>query len=202
VVPGSYSTLSAIAVASALLTVLIVVRMADLMRRLDEQRAELAGLARTDSLTGLPNRRSADAELSRVLERARATGDHVAVGMIDLDGFKQFNDSRGHQAGDDLLRGAARAWRGVLEGESSLARYGGEEFLLIATAPTGLGIHEQLERMLAATPQHQTFSAGVAYHRHSDPEESSATMIARADRALYRAKETGRNRIVDERELE
>jgi diguanylate cyclase (GGDEF)-like protein len=150
-------------------------------------------MARTDQLTGLPNRRAWDEELRRELARSARSTEAVCVVIIDLDHFKAFNDERGHPAGDALLREAAIAWRVCLRVTDVIARYGGEEFaaLLPACPP-----HEALQivkRLRAATPEGQTCSAGVAYW---DGSESPEDLVGRADAALYEAKRAGRDRVV------
>ena len=98
-------------------------------------RADLLGqlehLARTDGLTGLPNRRHWEQQLPRELARAWRDGRQLCVAMLDLDYFKDYNDRHGHQAGDRLLSEAAIAWRAALRPYDILARYGGEEFSVI-----------------------------------------------------------------------
>ena len=93
--------------------------------------ARLQSTARTDALTGLPNRRVWDEDLERELARARRHGGALCLAMLDLDRFKAFNDQHGHQAGDQLLAAAATAWRPELRATDTLARYGGEEFAVL-----------------------------------------------------------------------
>jgi diguanylate cyclase (GGDEF)-like protein len=112
--------------------------------------------------------------------------------MIDLDHFKRYNDTYGHQAGDELLAGAAAAWGAVLRGEDLLARYGGEEFALLLMGRTAEEATQIAERMLAATPSRQTFSAGLACW---DGRESPDDLLRRADELLYASKHAGRARI-------
>ncbi|GAA3447908.1 sensor domain-containing diguanylate cyclase [Planomonospora venezuelensis] len=182
-----------VAVASVLLFVLVVARMAIMLRRLEEQARRLDEVARTDTLTGLPNRRTLDAQLTREYGRAARDGTPLALAMVDLDRFKLFNDTHGHQAGDELLAGAATAWSLVITNADMLARYGGEEFVLLMP---GRGL-EDAEHLLAAlrvvTPQGQTFSAGLALW---DGRETPLELLRRADTALYAAKEAGRDRAV------
>ena len=90
--------------------------------------AKLESTARTDPLTGLPNRRVWDEDLERALPRARRHGGSLCLAMLDLDRFKAFNDDHDHQAGDELLAAAATAWRPLLRTADTIARYGGEEF--------------------------------------------------------------------------
>lgn len=153
---------------------------------------QLEALARTDALTGLPNRRAINEDLPRELERARREGRSLCVAILDIDHFKRFNDTYGHPAGDRLLADAAVTWRDALRGGTDLlARYGGEEFLVVLPAST-TDAHATMERLRASTPEGQTASVGLAIW---DPAESADELVARADLALYAAKRAGRNRI-------
>ncbi|PPK93394.1 diguanylate cyclase (GGDEF)-like protein [Kineococcus xinjiangensis] len=184
----------AVVVSSVALFGLVVLRMNGLLTRVQEQAGALAAMARTDALTGLPNRRTADAELERMRERAQEEGRPLVVAMIDLDRFKSFNDTFGHQAGDKLLRGAAAAWRSGLKGSGIvLSRYGGEEFQAVAVGRTLGDVERALQGLRGTTPAGQTFSAGVAAW---DGTESLAALVRRADVALYAAKREGRDRVV------
>jgi diguanylate cyclase (GGDEF)-like protein len=153
--------------------------------------AQLAGLARTDELTGLPNRRAIYEDLAREMERAKRQQTDLCVGLLDLDYFKRFNDTRGHPAGDALLAEAATAWRDALRaGSDTLGRYGGEEFLVVLPAPPDEAL-KTVERLRRLTPQHQTASAGIASWNGAEAVEG---LVARADVALYTAKARGRDR--------
>ncbi len=160
-------------------------------------RADLLGqlehLARTDGLTGLPNRRHWEQQLPRELARAWRDGRRLCVAMLDLDYFKDYNDRHGHQAGDRLLREAATAWRVVLRPYDILARYGGEEFSVILPGCDVDDAVQLVERLRACTPQGESCSAGIA---EWDGEERPETLVGRADAALYRAKRAGRNRSI------
>jgi len=179
----------AIALGSVALFLLVVTRMAQLLREVDAQAHQLRRLAQVDELTGLPNRRSWSSELPHAIERARRAGTRLAVAMVDLDHFKKFNDEYGHPAGDRLLKGAAAAWTEQLRAVDQLARYGGEEFIALLPGSDGAEAVEVLARLRAATPLGQSFSAGVAVW---DGAETSDELIARADKALYEAKAAGR----------
>jgi GGDEF domain-containing protein len=113
--------------------------------------SRLAGLARTDPLTGVPNRRVWEEELPRELERARRMDTGLCVAMIDLDNFTSSNDRHGHQAGDLVLKEAATAWRAEVRSTDPLARYGGEEFVLLPACALADAI-AIVERLRAATP--------------------------------------------------
>jgi diguanylate cyclase (GGDEF)-like protein len=127
------------------------------------------------------------------MDRARRAGTPLAVALLDLDHFKRFNDQYGHQAGDQLLKSATMAWQSLLRSSDLLARYGGEEFAVLLPSSTLGQAVDALDRLRAATPLAQTFSAGVAMW-HGD--ETSDQLVARADKALYQAKQAGRNQVL------
>ncbi len=184
----------AVGLSSVVLFVLVVLRMSGLLTRVREQSEQLAALARTDALTGLPNRRSGDAELHRLQQAALAEGHPLAVAVLDLDRFKSFNDTFGHPAGDRLLSQAALAWNAGLEGTGAvLARWGGEEFLVVLPGRDLADAAAVVDALRARTPLGQTFSAGVAQW---DRTETLAALVARTDEALYEAKHAGRDRVV------
>jgi diguanylate cyclase (GGDEF)-like protein len=159
-----------------------------------------------DGLTGLANRRHFDGRLDTEWRRAARTRAPVALVLADLDHFKAYNDADGHLAGDDCLRAVARALAETVQrAEDLVARYGGEEFaVLLPSTSAGdaalvaerlrLAV-ERLERRYGPSPAERvTLSAGVAAgvpEPHSRPE----SLIADADRALYAAKQRGRNRV-------
>jgi GGDEF domain-containing protein len=135
---------------------------------LTEEVRALAQLARTDPLTGLANRRGWDEQLSRELARAQRSGAALSVALLDLDDFKSFNDTHGHQAGDRLLVEAAAAWRGQLR-----------------------DIDEVIARLGPATPGLQSCAAGVAAW---DGSETLHDLVRRADTALLAEKRARRMR--------
>lgn len=153
----------------------------------------LAEMARIDGLTGLPNRRVWDEELIRGLERAHRTGRPCAIGLIDLDHFKRYNDTHGHQAGDRLLREAAQSLAQRMRAGDLIARYGGEEFAVLLHGCSADNALKFFERLHGAMPQGQSFSAGVS---HTEGQEPGGDVLKRADEALYRAKSEGRDRTV------
>ena len=163
-------------------------------KRLDEDREDLIQrirhLSRTDDLTGLANRRRWHEELDHELARARRHGSTVCVAMVDMDGFKDFNDKHGHLAGDQLLRETSGAWGEALRATDMLARYGGDEFSVILPDCPLEEACTVIERLRGATPRELTCSAGVACSDGSEPAEN---LIRRADAALYEAKRSGRN---------
>jgi diguanylate cyclase (GGDEF)-like protein len=147
-------------------------------------------LAVTDGLTGAANRRVWDQELPRALARAARSGVPLCVALIDLDRFKAFNDRHGHQAGDRLLKAAAAAWQERLRKTDLLVRYGGEEFAVLLPDCRLEDAMIVADRLLTAQPE-GTCSIGLAAW---DGAETELALVARADQALYAAKEGGRNR--------
>jgi diguanylate cyclase (GGDEF)-like protein len=186
----------AVAITSAVLFLLVVARMWTLLRRLRVQAEQLSALARTDPLTGLLNRRSADAVLQRTWTRCAQDGLGLVVVLLDLDHFKAYNDTHGHPAGDQLLVGAARGWGEVLAGTGAhLARWGGEEFLVVLSGVDPSTVDALLERMRAVVPEGRTFSAGAAaWNPRRGADGDPAAVVAAADEALYAAKAGGRDR--------
>ena len=152
----------------------------------------LRGLADTDALTGLPNRRAWDERLTHHLTLAKRLEYPICVVMMDVDGLKRLNDTKGHAAGDAALRGIAEGGTSVLRGTDVLARLGGDEFGLLLPACDLAAAREIVGRMRPAMADEVTVSAGVASW---DGEESVERLIARADEALYRAKSLGRDRV-------
>ena len=171
--------------------------------RLHEELNKVRLLSLTDEFTSLPNRRAFMRRLQDETSRAQRYGAPLTLAMIDLDEFKAINDLYGHAAGDAILRSYATDVLTVLRHHDMVARYGGEEFavLLPNTTPDGAvaAITKARNRALQVRCEHQnltlalpTFSTGIALY---NPGESYTDLIDRADRALYRAKRLGRNRI-------
>lgn len=186
-----------------------------LEKRLSESTAEVARLrehleqvrrdATTDALTSLSNRKAFDEELDRACEEAHSRGEALALAVIDIDHFKSFNDTWGHQTGDQVLRYVASVIGGRGAPPRFAARYGGEEFALIfpregaETAIAALeAIREEVSsRILKRRSTDEdlgtiTVSAGLAERL---PGESPHAFMERADRALYASKRGGRNRV-------
>jgi len=166
-----------------------------LVVRLADSKAASARTAVTDSLTTLPNRRAWGVELPKQLARARRTQTPICMAVLDIDKFKDFNDTFGHRAGDMLLTKAARAWAEHLRNTDLIVRYGGEEFGVLLPGTSADDAVAVIERVRAATPDSCTASVGFAQW---DGIESPAHLFDRADRALYRAKSAGRNRSVSD----
>ncbi len=164
---------------------------------------QLEHSALTDALTGLPNRRSMQTDLQAEWSRAKRDEQCFAVLMADLDRFKAVNDQHGHEVGDEVLTILATRFTNTLRGGDRVARWGGEEFLLLipnATEESAMAVAEKVRRAVAEPPFATsagnlavTLSLGVALHRQT---ESIDEVISRADKALYRAKQEGRNRAV------
>jgi diguanylate cyclase (GGDEF)-like protein len=172
------------------------VRLLGLEAAIAIDRGELLGrleiAARTDDLTGLLNRRAWDEELGRELARADRSGAMLCVAILDLDRFKQYNDSHGHQGGDRFLKQIAGGWSQNLRTGDILARYGGEEFALALPGTNLEHAQQMVDRLRESLPEGQTCSAGVCVW---DGEESAEALTARADTLLYAAKAAGRDRV-------
>jgi diguanylate cyclase (GGDEF)-like protein/PAS domain S-box-containing protein len=170
-----------------------ITRRKDTERQRDHLLRRVEAMARTDDLTGLANRRAWDEELRREVERATRHGYQLHVVMLDLDHFKVFNDTQGHQAGDAILREVGAVWRLAARVTDFVARYGGDEFALLLPDCSRNDATAVVNRLRAALPDGLTFSAGLA---HWDGELSPDELIARADAALYEAKRAGRNQTL------
>lgn len=156
--------------------------------------AELARQARTDPLTGIANRRAWQHDVQQHLAVAR-TGAVLAAAILDLDHFKDFNDTHGHGDGDQLLIDATAAWSALLHRvypDAVLARLGGEEFGVLLPGLDERRAFEVVAALLTLVPRGQTASAGVTL---SLPDDDLRTLMTRADAALYTAKRRGRRRV-------
>lgn len=195
-------------------------RNKDLETRLNTSAQEIDGLhedlikarqeAQTDGLTGLANRKCFDARLSEGMSSSEETGEALSLMLLDIDYFKKFNDTYGHQIGDQVLKLVAQILNKTFKGQDTAARYGGEEFAVILPN-TGLDIAVKLAENIRVSLAKQvlknlrtgdsfgklTVSIGVAeYH----PGEEAGDLIHRSDKALYQAKQDGRNRVVSEKD--
>ncbi|MDT7573263.1 MAG: hypothetical protein QOE05_3437 [Actinomycetota bacterium] len=153
----------------------------------------LADQARRDPLTGLLNRRGWEDALTAEMARAERSRDPLAVLMLDLDGLKAFNDTAGHQAGDELLAATAQLWLSRLRPSDVLARYGGDEFVVLLPGCDETTALQVAHALLADMPAGGSCSAGVAQW---DVSETGPALVARADAALYDGKRTGGGRAV------
>lgn len=164
--------------------------------------AELRVAGRVDQLTGLPNRAALLDTLERLVPLSKRNRQPLSIAMIDLDFFKAINDTYGHDVGDEVLRGAAATIADALRVSDLPARWGGEEFCVLLPDTTPQGAVRALEKALDALRAvvfnangeafSVTFSAGVA---GIHPRGTAEDALKEADRLLYRAKATGRNRI-------
>ncbi|RJG02869.1 putative bifunctional diguanylate cyclase/phosphodiesterase [Noviherbaspirillum sedimenti] len=167
------------------------------------QNAELERLATHDVLTGLPNRALLRDRLQQGLARWSRQGQKATIAFVDLDHFKDINDTLGHSAGDRALVSITNRLRDCLRQSDTVARYGGDEFVLILEDPDNNGSHEMvLQRVLAALcepirdlAQEFTLSCSIGYCRYPDDGEDVDTLLNAADVAMYQAKQLGRSNI-------
>ncbi len=168
--------------------------------QLREVLKKLEAAAKTDPLTGLLNRRALEEAFEVELARAGRGKFGVGVVMLDLDGFKRFNDEHGHPAGDAALQRLAGVLTDATRAVDSVGRVGGEEFAILAPESTTAGTLALAERLRRAVELEfsgvggLTASCGVA--NYPDNGADRLTLVGEADRALYQAKELGRNRAV------
>jgi two-component system cell cycle response regulator len=178
-------------------------RVIDLQEDLLQAQEALRFEATYDRLTGLSRREVVLDQLDREVARAKREGKSLAVLMIDLDHFKQVNDTHGHPAGDAVLRQTADRLRKVVRDYDFIGRYGGEEFLLVLPGCNVAIAQQVAERARAAIALEpiivgdirvrMTISLGLAWT--SNAHEDASTLLQTADDALYRAKAQGRNRV-------
>jgi diguanylate cyclase (GGDEF)-like protein len=171
------------------------------------QNAHLYELAMVDGLTGLFMRRYFDARIEEEIERSKRYGSAFSVVMIDVDDFKVLNDTHGHLIGDRVLRGIANVVKSQMRGVDTASRYGGEELALILPRTEMVNAYNVGERIRAAIAELRittdteasqalrvTASFGIASYPESKARDGE-DLVRRADRALYRAKKTGKNRV-------
>jgi diguanylate cyclase (GGDEF)-like protein len=178
-------------------------RILDLQNKLISAREELRFRATHDELTGLSNRRVVLEAIDREYARCRREGGSLGIILIDLDHFKNVNDTHGHLAGDAVLKEAARRMTASIRPYDTLGRYGGEEFLVLAPSCNSSGavkLAERIRESIQALPMPSiagplsiTASCGVAVSTAAKPLDPQE-LLRLADEALYRAKQNGRNR--------
>lgn len=186
----------------AVVTLVVLLLVSLVLRR---YQARITALATTDSLTELPNRRGFEMLANQAIQEARRSQSTLCALLFDLDDFKQLNDNHGHLAGDAVLRGFAQHLQQSLRQSDIVCRWGGEEFILLLKDTTlesarqlGEKIRQQTESSafeFAGQMLHTSTSIGLAALHDDDDLQA---LIARADRALYRAKQAGRNRLCEE----
>lgn len=186
----------------------VVAEKEQVEQELREANRQLAEQARIDALTGLPNRRALDHELTRELARSLRDETGLALLMLDLDHFKAVNDTHGHRAGDDVLRAFAQVLRASVRASDLPCRYGGEEFVVVlptADADAARQVASRIRTSLqgsriqtSAGALRVTVSVGVAAVEAGglDGGAAPSELLDAADKALYRAKHEGRNRVV------
>lgn len=173
------------------------------IKELEDKLTQMSELVREDQLTGSLNRRGMDDIFEREADRADRRGTSLCIAMLDLDNFKKLNDTHGHAAGDEALIHVVRIVKQTLRSIDVIARYGGEEFLIVmpetsldeaAKAMTRVQ-RELTTHFFTANDQRLfiTFSAGVALRA---PHEAQDSVVKRADKAMYEAKKTGKNRVI------
>jgi len=177
----------------------------DMVRRLREGRAELERLSVTDELTGLANRRRLMAELERELRRSGRHGHPFSILMLDVDSFKHFNDTYGHPAGDAVLKRLATTVRECVRDVDTVARYGGEEFMVILPETPAAEAARVAERIRASAEKDRftpdggsvalNVTVSIGYAWFPENAKTPDALIEAADQALYRSKESGRNRV-------
>lgn len=180
-------------------------RIVELEQRLLAMQRRLEIEATHDPLTGIWNRRAILALLERELRRAERLGTALSVMLLDLDHFKQVNDTHGHQVGDDVLVETAARFAATVRGYDAVGRYGGEEFIAVLSGcqlSHGATVAERLRSQLADTPIETrgsplsaTTSIGVSVAGGEQPYYDVDVLLQAADQALYRAKAKGRNRV-------
>ena len=173
------------------------------IKELEQELNQVSELVQQDQLTGALNRRGMDAAFEREATRADRGHHPLCVALLDIDNFKRLNDTLGHQAGDQALVHLSSVIKETLRPSDSVARYGGEEFIIILpevgleeAAATVERLQRELTKKFFLHENDRvlvTFSAGVAQRAL---EESQEDVIGRADKAMYEAKKTGKNRVV------
>ena len=171
--------------------------------KLTEQKKQLRQMSKTDHLTGLANRAALNELLDASFDRSRSGLERSALGLIDVDGFKQINDTYGHTAGDQTLQKISDIMRACVREQDTVGRYGGDEFCVILRNVTKSEAFTIFERMRSLAEQNMiilggekksTLSIGAAMH--SAQASTSALWIHLADKAMYEAKNHGRNKVV------
>lgn len=173
------------------------------IKELEQELEQVSELVREDQLTGALNRRGLDDTIDRELKRADRNNVPLSVALLDIDNFKKLNDSLGHQAGDRALTHLTKVIKETLRPADAVGRYGGEEFLIILPDTDLTSAVEAIQRLQRDLTKkfflHNnerilvTFSAGVALRGENEDQED---LVGRADKAMYKAKQAGKNRVV------
>jgi diguanylate cyclase (GGDEF)-like protein len=164
----------------------------------DRLRAELEHLATHDSLTNALTRRHMNEACQKELERCRRHGRSMALLIMDLDHFKEVNDTYGHQAGDRVLVNFVAKVNTMLRQPDQLGRFGGEEFVLLlpeTSREEAISVADRIRAACALTDSGPSCTVSIGITTHQQDTDTVDTLLARADAALYRAKTNGRNRV-------
>lgn len=200
---------------SSISTIIIVIMVGILVQRLNKKNAELLrviekleSISRVDSLTGLSNRRAFDEVYKHKYANARRRKESLVLLMLDIDFFKQYNDTYGHMEGDICLQKIASAFQNTVNRSSDfVARFGGEEFVVLlpdtdkkGAMKVALDIQQNIQEQRiphknSSVSEYVTVSIGIE-EAHPDETSNPNDFIKNADQALYRAKNSGRNCIV------
>ncbi len=183
----------------------VILRIVQALRVAAQSEARLIHQADHDDLTGLPNRRMMERELSRILARGADEEGHVALLFLDLDRFKLVNDTLGHGRGDDLLIEVARRLQAHVRPSDLVTRIGGDEFMIImdhvTSASQALDLANRLRLclkdpfVLNGIEFYTTASVGLALAAESEAHPTAETLVRDADTAMYQAKEGGRDKV-------
>jgi diguanylate cyclase (GGDEF)-like protein len=166
------------------------------MQEMEKELQRMRHLATRDPLTDLPNRRLFEENLRFAVGRARRHDEPLSLAMLDIDRFKEFNDTSGHIEGDRVLKELGDILYQISRQESDVvARYGGEEFALILTKTPIAGAMRVAERIRQAVERELPFTVSIGVASYSGRIRSPQELLLAADKALYRAKREGRNRV-------
>lgn len=177
-------------------------RIVQLQSDLLEAKKKLEIQSRTDPLTGVLNRRAILSQIGYELSRAKRNNTHISISMLDLDHFKNINDTFGHLAGDAVLRECIHRVESAVRAYDSVGRFGGEEFIVVLPETNEADAFSVAERIRLRIAEKDANVDGISISfaisqglATCTGDESVDNLIAMADRALYRAKENGRNRV-------
>ncbi len=179
--------------------------MINAQNRISDYHDEIYHIAHTDSLTGLANRKAIQEQLEYLYKKTRASDDHLVAGLLDVDNFKQVNDTYGHHCGDEALKIIARNLQNNLRQGDYVGRWGGEEFLIVIRTHDPEAAEKTFERIRQSIDKAPFLWEGksiplsitIGCTGISD-KDTTDTAISRADRFLYEGKKTGKNKVVSD----
>ncbi|AFJ03679.1 GGDEF domain protein [Methylophaga frappieri] len=204
-IPYSFWTFRAVEAGTMVEAVLLALALADHFRRVEKHKTRAEGLARTDPLTGIYNRRAFYDQVRSLWLAGMTEGKPMSLLLIDLDNFKQVNDNYGHQVGDEVLAKTAKVVEASLRNEDVLARWGGEEFIVFmpnTSLSDALRVAERIRFQISAlaaqfdTTQKMQLSASLGVVDNRSAADSLESLIKAADQCLYHAKNGGRNCVI------